>query len=54
MKYRTLDDVAYEIARDESGQPVFRTAVAGEVIEINDKDAATLRQRGAIEPVTEE
>ena len=52
MRYRVLDDIAYEASRDEDGRPVFASASPGEIVVLNEKDAAALTRRGAVEPVT--
>lgn len=54
MRYRVLDDIAYEKSRDGDGKPVFATAGVGEVVELTEKDAAALKKRGAIEPEKKE
>lgn len=53
MRYLVLDDIAYEQARDGNGRAVFASAVAGDVVELNPKDAAALLKRGAVEPLKE-
>lgn len=46
--YRVLGDVAYETGRDEADKPVHATAVSGEIVQLNAKDAAALLARGDV------
>jgi hypothetical protein len=51
MKYRVLDDITYYEPSKSGNKP--KTAHAGDVVELSEKDAAALVKRGSVVPLQE-
>jgi len=48
VKYRVLGDIAFEAGRNAIGLPIHATAVKGDLVALNLKDAAALLARGDV------